>query len=153
MFNCTYIPPIETGLGYIHIYADEQGITEISFADHAHEPQHPNATVEQCRQELSEYFTKKRTEFTVALHLIGTPFQLKSWQALMAIPYGQTRSYKEQALELGSSNYARAVGHANARNPISIIVPCHRVIGSNQTLTGYAGGLNRKQALLTLENS
>lgn len=152
MFNCIYTPPAHIGLGYIHIRADDIGVTGVDFCDSDDLPEHLNDTVEQCRRELDEYFNLQRTTFTVPLHLIGSPFQLKVWQILTQIPYGASWSYKDQALALGSVNYTRAVGHANSKNPVCIIVPCHRVIGANQKLTGYAGGLHRKKALLTLEN-
>ena len=153
MFNCTYMPPIDTGLGYIHIYADNVGVTRIEFSENGNISEKLNDHTELCRRQIEQYFTEGRTEFSVPLHLIGTPFQMKTWQVLMKIPYGETWSYKEQALALGSANYARAVGLANSKNPVSIIVPCHRVIGTNHTLTGYAGGLNRKKTLLMLENN
>lgn len=102
-------------------------------------------------QELGEYFAGERTEFTVALDPIGTAFQRKVWEALTTIPYGETRSYGEIARQIGSPGAFRAVGLANGHNPIGIIIPCHRVIGSNGGLTGYGGGLERKRILLDLE--
>lgn len=156
MFNSIYSPPADTGLGNIYIYADDVGITGIEFEPQRprsdNQPERSNDAIELCKQQLAEYFDNKRTEFTVPLHLIGTPFQIKVWEVLMKIPYGTAWSYKQQACELGSANYTRAVGHANSKNPVSIIVPCHRVIGTNKKLTGYAGGLDRKKALLRLEN-
>ena len=102
--------------------------------------------------QLDEYFAGDRTEFDVPLDPVGTDFQLKAWLALRAIPYGQTRTYGEQARVIGSPNAVRAVGSANGRNPISIIVPCHRVIGSDGSLTGFGGGLEAKRYLLDLES-
>jgi methylated-DNA-[protein]-cysteine S-methyltransferase len=102
--------------------------------------------------QLDEYFAGDRTEFDLPLHPSGTPFQLKVWDALRTIPYGEVRSYGEIAEQIGKPGAARAVGLANGRNPISIIVPCHRVIGASGALTGYGGGLERKQALLDLES-
>jgi methylated-DNA-[protein]-cysteine S-methyltransferase len=99
-------------------------------------------------RQLDEYFRGVRTSFDVELDLVGTPFQRQAWEALRAIPYGQTVSYAQQALSLGSKNLARAVGGANRRNPVSIIVPCHRVIGKSGALTGFAGGLSAKSGLL-----
>ena len=107
--------------------------------------------LEQTRQQLGEYFAGQRQEFSIALDLVGTPFQLKTWQALLAIPHGQTRSYGEQARHIGQPTATRAVAGANGSNKMSIVVPCHRVIGSNGSLTGFGGGLERKQALLELE--
>ncbi len=103
-----------------------------------------------CTQ-LAEYFAGDRTEFDVPLDPIGTSFQLSAWQVLRTIPYGSTMSYGEQARSLGDPNKARAVGAANGRNPLSIIVPCHRVVGSNGSLTGFAGGLDSKAWLLDHE--
>lgn len=101
--------------------------------------------------QLNEYFAKERKEFTLPIELIGTSFQQKVWKMLQIIPYGETRTYKEQAIAVGNPKGVRAVANANAKNRISIIVPCHRVIGTNGTLTGYAGGLDRKKFLLDLE--
>ena len=102
-------------------------------------------------QELSEYFAGKRQVFSIPLHPMGTDFQQRVWQVLQTIPYGQTWSYKQQATALGSPKSVRAVANANGQNHISILIPCHRVIGSNGTLTGYGGGLWRKKFLLELE--
>jgi methylated-DNA-[protein]-cysteine S-methyltransferase len=110
----------------------------------------PNSEV--IRQ-LQEYVTGKRKEFTIPLHQIGTPFQLKVWEELLRIPYGETRSYGEIATKVENLKGQRAVGMANHRNPIGVIVPCHRVIGKNGNLTGYAGGLDIKQRLLELEGA
>lgn len=103
-----------------------------------------------CR-ELSEYFAGKRRTFDLPLRLEGTPFQEKCWKALTEIPYGETVSYGEQAARIGNKKACRAVGGANHENPISIIVPCHRVIGANGSMTGYGGGISRKEFLLALE--
>ncbi|BDY33423.1 methylated-DNA--[protein]-cysteine S-methyltransferase [Mycolicibacterium mageritense] len=103
--------------------------------------------------QLAEYFAGDRTEFELDLEMVGTPFQRRVWDALQTIPYGQTCSYGEIAREIGSPGAFRAVGLANGHNPIGIIVPCHRVIGANGSLTGYGGGLDRKRALLELEKS
>jgi methylated-DNA-[protein]-cysteine S-methyltransferase len=102
-------------------------------------------------RQLEEYFDGKRKTFSVALDMRGTSFQKNVWEALLAIPFGETRSYGQLAKLLGNSKAMRAVGAANGRNPISIIVPCHRVIGSSGKLTGFAGGLGTKACLLSLE--
>jgi len=102
-------------------------------------------------EELSAYFRGDLREFTLPLDLRGTPFQLRCWEALRRIPYGKTCSYGELAQRVGSPRAFRAVGQANHNNPVAIVVPCHRVIGANGTLTGYGGGLSLKQALLRLE--
>lgn len=110
-----------------------------------------NPVVQQTIKELEEYFAGNRKVFTVPLDLRGTEFQKKVWEALREIPYGETRSYKEIAEKIGNPKASRAVGMANHRNPIGIVVPCHRVVGANGKLTGYAGGIPMKQALLELE--
>lgn len=104
-----------------------------------------------ARQQLAEYFAGERTSFDLLLATAGTPWQERVWAALREIPYGETRTYGELAREVCGPAAARAVGHANGRNPISIVVPCHRVVGAAGRLTGYGGGLERKAALLELE--
>lgn len=106
---------------------------------------------QQAAAELEAYFTGKLSVFSVALDLRGTAFQLRVWRALLNIPYGETRSYGRIARELDPRSSSRAVGQANGRNPVSIIVPCHRVIGADGKMVGYGGGLDRKRALLNLE--
>ena len=110
-----------------------------------------SALIDETRRQLSEYFDGKRTVFTLPLDPVGTEFQQRAWQALREIPYGETVSYGTQARRLGDVGLARAVGAANGRNPISIIVPCHRVIGASGSLTGFAAGLEAKRFLLDLE--
>ncbi|MER6039107.1 methylated-DNA--[protein]-cysteine S-methyltransferase [Streptomyces sp. NPDC001835] len=105
----------------------------------------------EAREQLSAYFAGELKEFTLELRLSGTPFQRGVWDRLTRIPYGETRSYGELATELGNPKASRAVGLANGRNPIGIIVPCHRVIGAAGSLTGYGGGLDRKRRLLDFE--
>ena len=106
----------------------------------------------EAQRQLEEYFAGERTEFSLPLESHGTDFQQRVWRALRAIPFGTTISYGELARRIGNPRAVRAVGLANGRNPISIIVPCHRVIGANGTLTGYGGGLERKRFLLALES-
>lgn len=106
----------------------------------------------QLESELAEYFSGRRREFTVPTAAVGTVFQHRVWAQLAGIPYGSTRSYLDLALALGDARLVRAVGAANGRNPLSIIVPCHRVVGSDGTLTGYAGGIARKEQLLAIED-
>ena len=110
-----------------------------------------NPFLTEAEQQLEEYFGRQRTLFTVPLDLRGTSFQREVWQALMAIPFGETRTYAQIARQLGNPKATRAVGAANGRNPISILVPCHRVIGSSGKLTGFAGGVSAKAYLLNLE--
>ena len=113
-------------------------------------PDHP--VLLEAEQQLREYFAGERREFTVPLDLGGTPFQNRVWRALLSIPFGETRTYTEIARQIGKPAAVRAVGAANGRNPISIIAPCHRVLGSTGNLTGFAGGLQAKAHLLALEN-
>jgi len=108
--------------------------------------------IKMVKRQLQEYFAGKRRCFAVPVVLTGTPFQMKAWQQLRKIPYGKTISYSEQAKRMGDIKKARAVGMANSRNPIAIIIPCHRVIGKNGKLTGFAGGLDKKGYLLSLES-
>jgi methylated-DNA-[protein]-cysteine S-methyltransferase len=109
------------------------------------------ALIKKAAKQLDEYFNKKRQNFDLSLILHGTDFQIKTWKALQKIPYGETRSYGEQAAMIGNPKACRAIGMANNRNPIAIIIPCHRVIGHDGSLTGFGGGLKLKQKLLDLE--
>jgi len=115
-------------------------------------PAHNNY-FESLQKELDEYFEGRRADFTVPLQLVGTPFQIDVWKILQSIPYGETISYKQEAQLLRKPNASRAVGSANGKNMISIIIPCHRIIQSSGELGGYAGGLDKKKALLNLENN
>ncbi|MCX7124214.1 MAG: methylated-DNA--[protein]-cysteine S-methyltransferase, partial [Gammaproteobacteria bacterium] len=110
-------------------------------------------TIIETKKQLSEYFQGKRKKFDLPLIFKGTDFQMKAWKQLLKIPYGKTISYAEQAEKTGDKNKARAVGMANGQNPISIIIPCHRVIGSNGHLTGFGGGIDKKAILLKLEQN
>jgi len=107
--------------------------------------------IEQCKKQLNEYFNHQRESFDIELLLLGSSFQKEVWNALIQIPYGQTRSYLQLSKDMNKEKAVRAVANANGANAISIIVPCHRIIGSNGQLTGYAGGLETKEALLQLE--
>ena len=107
--------------------------------------------IQETKKQLQEYFSKKRTCFDLPLVVEGTEFQISAWKQLQKIPYGETISYGEQAKRLGDKNKSRAVGRANGLNPISIVIPCHRVIGSNGQLVGFGGGLDNKALLLELE--
>lgn len=109
--------------------------------------------IAQAHRELEEYFTGKRQVFSVPLSVSGTPFQERVWEALRTIPYGETRTYGQIAVQIGRPTASRAVGMANHRNPIAILIPCHRVIGADGTLTGYGGGLDVKEFLLEWERS
>lgn len=113
-------------------------------------PQDP--VLQEAERQLREYFAGTRTRFDLELEFVGTDFQKNVWQALLDIPYGQTRSYAQIAAQVGRPKAVRAVGAANGRNPLSIVAPCHRVVGASGELTGYAGGLRAKEALLALES-
>ncbi len=112
-----------------------------------------HAILDLAERQLGEYFAGERTVFTVPLRPTGTPFQRAVWTALLTIPFGETRSYADIARQIGQPSAARAVGAANGRNPLSIFTPCHRVVGANGALTGFAGGLDAKAQLLALEGS
>lgn len=143
----------DSPLGSILLAQQDQCLISAQF-DSAPEPgwqQQETSLLRQGQEQLREYFAGVRWEFTLPLAPKGTPFQQKVWEALRTIPYGQTKSYGEIARQIGSPMGARALGMANHRNPIAILIPCHRVVGKKGELTGYAGGLWRKQALLNLE--
>ncbi len=148
---------IPTPIGPLRLSGDEEGLREISFQRRARSTGSPDdgqISREPFRDvisELEEYFAGRLTRFRVRLAPRGTPFQLRVWSLLRTIPYGETTTYGEIARELGQPNACRAVGAANGRNPIPVIVPCHRVIGSDGSLTGFGGGLEIKRALLDLE--
>lgn len=141
-----------TGIGVLEVVADGDGIISVLFAD-TPDPaaQCASSAVQQCLAELEQYFSGRRTVFTVPLHLMGTPFQREVWRALCTVPFGHTTSYSEIARLVERPSAARAVGGAVHCNHIGIIVPCHRVVGSDGSLTGYAGGLRRKEWLLAHE--
>ncbi|WP_110656179.1 methylated-DNA--[protein]-cysteine S-methyltransferase [Salinicola halimionae] len=148
-----YHPPASTPLGPIVIRATDHGLTWLAFSNGTDVAEQTNAITERCAEQLEAYFRAELTVFDLPLAPRGTDFQIRVWQVLQAIPFGQTRSYREIAVAIGTPLAVRAVGAANGRNPLSLIVPCHRVIGSNGKLTGYAGGLDRKRWLLQHEVS
>jgi methylated-DNA-[protein]-cysteine S-methyltransferase len=137
--------------GALRIVASERGLQRLEWS--GAEPTGPAALVEETRDQLAEYFAGRRRKFELPLDLAGTDFQRRAWLALVEIPYGETRTYAEQARCLGLAHGARAIGGANARNPLPIVIPCHRLVGSTGRLTGYAGGLDRKERLLRLEGA
>lgn len=152
----------ETPLGRMRLAADDRGLTGAWFYGQkyfarglSHDGREGTTPVlEQAKQWLADYFAGSRPEILLPLHLIGTEFQKRVWQELARIPYGGTTTYAAIAAALAGQGHptsARAVGGAVGRNPISVILPCHRVLGSDGSLTGYAGGIGRKQALLALE--
>ena len=150
---------IDSPIGPITLVADDDALVEVHLPDEklskttaaADVAPGDHAVLKQAATELDEYFSGARDTFTVALTPRGTEFQLAAWQALTTIPYGEVVSYGEQARRLGDAKKSRAVGAANGRNPIPIIVPCHRVVGANGHLTGFGGGLESKAWLLDHE--
>ncbi len=150
---------ISSPVGTLQVIGTEQGISSVGFADDDMLEAQPSslleecsASVRECLVQLGEYFSGKRTEFSLMLDPHGTDFQRRVWDQLLHIPFGRTNSYMDLAHGLGDPKTIRAVGRANGSNPIAIIIPCHRVIGSNGDLVGYAGGLHRKRWLLEFES-
>ncbi len=155
----TYCRNISLPLGRICITADSRHLLAITFEDTKQDVADSddgcivgsNPIIQQTEEQLRQYFALKRTTFDLPITFTGTEFQRKTWQSLLGIPYGETRSYSQQARAIGNPKAVRAVGRTNGLNPIAIVVPCHRVIGKSGKLTGYAGGLDRKKFLLALE--
>ena len=145
---------IETTIGPLGIAEEDQLLTHLFFRQ-AKAPEGAilkwTPFLRSVAKEITEYLSGKRKEFDIPLKLCGTDFQRSVWNALLTIPYGETRSYRDIAEQIGNPNACRAVGMANHRNPVAIIVPCHRVIGADGSLTGFGGGLELKQQLLDLE--
>jgi len=157
-----YYQKLQTEMGDIHIAADAKNLLAVTYASDNWErikkglgqvQNKSNAITRKTITQLREYLAKKRTEFNLPILFTGTDFQKQTWQALLTIPYGETRSYSEQAELIGKPKAVRAVGGTTGLNPIGIIVPCHRVSGKSGKLTGYAGGLKVKEFLLRLEGS
>jgi methylated-DNA-[protein]-cysteine S-methyltransferase len=146
-----YQTSLKSPLGFLILKSDGQNITEISFSENDIQEQNPCAVLEKCLGQLTDYFSGKSVGFDLPLNPEGTEFQKKVWAELLKIPYGETITYMELAVRLGDTKAIRAVGTANGRNPIAIVIPCHRVIGAGNKLTGYAGGIWRKKLLLELE--
>lgn len=143
----------EGTIGTLTLFENSNALEKICFGA-VHDKSYVQKNTElltQAAEQLSEYFNGLRREFTVPLNPKGTAFQVKVWNALSAIPYGTTKTYKDIAIECGNPKACRAVGMANNKNPIPIIIPCHRVIGASGSLVGYAGGLDIKKQLLSLE--
>jgi methylated-DNA-[protein]-cysteine S-methyltransferase len=158
----TYVrKTISSPVGELRLFASDAGLAAILWRDDPGLHLRPRAVIEpgthpvlmETERQLREYFAGERREFQLTLDFHGTDFQLRAWAALLTIPYGQTRSYAQLAALIGQPAAVRAVGAANGRNPISIVAPCHRVIGSNGTLTGFGGGLANKAKLLALESA
>jgi methylated-DNA-[protein]-cysteine S-methyltransferase len=150
---------IDSPLGPLHLQGDGEFLTGLFLPQHRGRGgtvptgRYADAPFTVVREQLAEYFAGERKEFDVPFKLGGTPFQQRVWQELLRIPFGTTITYAQLAGRIGQPTASRAVGHANGRNPISILVPCHRVIGTNGKLTGYAGGVEKKDWLLAWERS
>jgi methylated-DNA-[protein]-cysteine S-methyltransferase len=151
---------MKTPVGELKLVANDRGLMAVLWENDdparvklppaEENPKHP--ILKQAEQQLREYFKGERKKFTIPLETSGTDFQKKVWQALLTIPFGETRSYGELAKQIKKPSASRAVGAANGRNPVSILVPCHRVIGASGKLTGFAGGLEVKAKLLSIES-
>lgn len=147
-------------VGWLRITTTSDGVREVLFRDTEDDEKDrdasaalaPDALCLETQKQLEEYFAGKRKTFDLPLDIAGSDFQRKVWKELLAIPFGKTISYRELSIRIGNVKAIRAVGHANGQNPLPILVPCHRVIGSDGSLTGYGGGLWRKKDLLALEN-
>jgi len=138
-------------IGILEIITSDNAVISAMFIEDMKEITSESQILKEVIKQFDEYFKGTRKDFDIKCEIGGTEFQKKVWKALMEIPYGVTMSYKEMAIEIGNIKATRAVGNANSKNIISIIIPCHRVIGSDKSLTGYAGGLNRKKWLLEHE--
>lgn len=154
-----YYKTVASPVGTLRLIASDKGLSAVLFAggrskqisDNAMQQDDNHPILKKAEMQLAEYFSGKRKAFDLPLDPKGSVFQLKAWRELQKIPYGQTISYGEQARRVGDAKKARAVGMANGRNPLAIVVPCHRVIGKDGTLTGFGGGIKTKQYLLDLE--
>ncbi len=154
-----YFKEIDSPVGLLKLVAHDQALVAVLWENESpnrvrvatliEDQNHP--VLLNTQQQLTEYFNQTRTIFDLALDFQGTDFQKKVWQALLTIPFGETRSYKQIAEQIGNVKAVRAVGAANGKNPISIIAPCHRVVGANGKLVGFAGGLENKEILLKIE--
>jgi methylated-DNA-[protein]-cysteine S-methyltransferase len=147
---------IDSPIGPLALAGHGRVLTNLRMIDQTHEPNRSDWVPDDRAfpdvvDQLDAYFRGGRTDFDLELSLAGSEFQRRVWEALLTIPYGETRSYGEIAEQIGASGATRAVGLANGRNPIAIIVPCHRVIGASGSLVGYGGGLDRKRSLLEME--
>ena len=146
----TFSTQFSSTLGPLTLEGDDLALTRIGFGAPT-APQGDSAAIASAAVQLEQYFAGERTGFDVTMELVGTRFERRVWEEVRAIPYGETATYAEIARRIGRPDACRAVGRANGRNPIAVIVPCHRVVGSDGSLTGYAGGIEMKRALLDLE--
>jgi methylated-DNA-[protein]-cysteine S-methyltransferase len=141
----------DSPLGPLEVAVAGQAVVRAAFVEERPGPSDDHPVLAHCLRELDEYFAGRRSAFTVPLDPAGTPFQLAVWEAVRAVPCGRTESYRDLAERLGRTGAARAVGAAVARNPLAILIPCHRVVGADGELTGYAWGIWRKERLLRVE--
>ena len=150
-----YASAINTPVGNLNIYANQRAIVKVVFEEHDKQKLNinENAITQEASKQLLEYIAQTRQQFDLPLDPAGTQFQQSVWQQLLNVGYGKTASYLDVASALNKPKACRAVGAANGKNPIAIIIPCHRIIGANGSLTGYAGGLSRKTFLLSLEQA
>lgn len=147
----TYRAYYKSPLGLLTITANEKAITGLHFVENKEEKEKLNGVIKDCLQQLSEYFNRERYDFNLVLQQEGTELQQRVWKELQKIPYGMTMSYLNMARKIKNRTLSRAVGNASGKNNIPIIIPCHRLIGSNGSLTGYSGGIENKRWLLEFE--
>ncbi len=144
---------VESPIGLVEIAGSSEGITGLKFVESRREGVTASPVVEAASLQISDYFSGRRKTFDMDIMLRGTAFQVSVWRQLVEVPFGETASYKDIAEGIGNRRAVRAVGAANGRNPVSIVVPCHRIIGNDGSLTGYGGGLWRKEWLLRHEGA
>ena len=144
---------LKTPIGFVEVTGTNRGVQTVTFINHKTRKWFTPFCLRECVVQLKEYFEGKRQIFSIKLDLLGTDFQMRVWQELQKIPYGKTITYHELAERIGDPKAFRAVGQADAKNPVSVIIPCHRVLGNDGKLVGYAGGLERKKWLLEHEHA
>ena len=144
---------LKTPIGFLEVTGTRRGVQTVTFIDHKTRKWFTPFCLRESVQQLKEYFEGKREIFYIKLDLLGTNFQMKVWEELQKIPYGKTITYHELAERIGEPKAFRAVGQADAKNPVTVIIPCHRVLGNDGKLVGYAGGLERKKWLLEHEHA
>lgn len=149
----TYYGYLESEVGIIEVSGDDDGLLTIAFVEEKAHDNSENPIILDALKQLDEYFKGERKAFDLKCHLNGTQFQKKVWQELIKIPYGETVNYGELAKRIGNEKACRAVGGANNKNNLAIVIPCHRVIGKNGAMVGYASGISKKEALLSMERN
>lgn len=149
--DITYRAYFKSPLGLLAVTANEKAITGLHFVENKDEKEKTNGVIKDCLKQLSEYFNRERYDFNLVLQQEGTELQQRVWRELQKIPYGMTMSYLNMARKIKNRTLSRAVGNASGKNNIAIIIPCHRLVGSNGSLTGYSGGIENKRWLLEFE--